>query len=416
LGQHSNRTLGDRFWRLWAATGISSLGDGMVLVGFPLLALSFTHRAVLIAGVAVAGQLPSLLLALPIGALADRVNRRRMVLAIEILRFFVLAAFTTVVVAGADGLVAIYVTVFVLGTLTFAFEVAATACLPTIVKLDRLVPANAHLMTVELTGKEMVGQAIGGAAFALATVLPFAVDSCSFVASAGLLRRTVPDNLPANSETTLRTDLRAGLRWFWSTPLLRMLAGLIASLAFCQALVLGVLVLYGTQNLHLSRAGYGLLLGVAALGTAVGAVSASQLHARLGSGWCIVLAGLAAAAAYPILAMTRSAVVAAAALALESLGVMIGNVASRSLRQAIVPQEMQGRAASAYQMVLLGAVPLGGLVGGLLTAQFGIRATFVLAGCLQLSVLAVAAPRLVAYLRQHPLDPPKPSLPVAAAI
>jgi MFS family permease len=230
------------------------------------------------------------------------------------------------------------------------------------------------------------------------------LDACSFAVSAGLLRTTIPDNPPVHADTTLFSDLRAGLRWFMSTPLLRLLTALIASLAFCQALVLGVLVLYGTQDLHLSRAGYGLLLAVAAIGNAIGALSASQLHARLGSGPCIVIAGLVAAIAYPVLAFTSSAVVAAAALALESSGVVLGTVASRSLRHAFVPQELQGRAASTYQMLLLVALPSGGLVGGLLTAQFGLRPTFILAGCLQLSVLAVATPRLITYMRRHRLD------------
>jgi len=64
--QHKDH-LGPRFWRLWGATGVSSLGDGMVLVGFPLLALAFTQRSLLIAGVAVAGRLPALVVALPAG-------------------------------------------------------------------------------------------------------------------------------------------------------------------------------------------------------------------------------------------------------------------------------------------------------------------------------------------------------------
>ncbi len=400
MRRHPSLGLGSRFWRLWTATGISSLGDGMVLVAFPLLALTFTHRAVLIAGVAAAGQLPSLVLALPIGAIADRINRRRMLLTIEILRAAVLAIFTGTVLAGADGLPAIYATVFVLGTLTFAFNVAASACLPTIVDSAVLVPANGQLMTAELTAREMVGQAIGGGAFALATVVPFAFDACSFAASAGLLRRAIPDVSPAKTARPLLAEVWTGLRWFLGTPLLRVMAGLIASLAFCQALVLGVLVLYCTQDLHLSKAGYGLFLGVAAIGSVIGAATAGRLHDRFGSGWSIVLAGLAAAAAYPVMAVTSSALVAAGALVFECIGVALGNVSSRSLRQSMVPQELQGRVASAYQMLILGALPIGAVVGGLLTAQIGLRPTFLLAGCLQLSVLAIAAPRLIARVHQ----------------
>jgi MFS family permease len=412
LSQRSH--LDKRFWRLWTATGVSSLGDGMVLVGFPLLALAFTHNALLIAGVAVASRAPAVLVALPAGALADRLNRRRLLLAIEMVRFVVLGAFALAVLAGADGLLAIYATVFVLGALNFAFEVTSAACLPNMVAAEMLVPANAHLETVDLTAEEMVGQAIGGAAFALASVVPFALDACSFAASALLLRASVPDNPPATAETTLLCDLRSGLRWFLHAPLPRLLASLIASFAFCQALVLGVMVLYATRDLHLSAAGYGLLLGVAAIGNIVGAVTASRLHRRLGSAWCIIGAGLAAAVAYPVLAATGSAFVAAGALTLESAGVVLGGVAARSLRQSVVPAEMQGRAASAYLMVVLGALTLGGLTGGLLTDQLGLRPTFLIAGCLQLAVVVVAATRLMARVRQGlaaqaPLSLPEPA-------
>jgi MFS family permease len=373
----------------------------MVLVGFPLLALAFTHRSLLIAGVAVAGRLPALAVALPAGALADRVNRRGMMVAIEVLRCLVLGSFAVAVVVGADGLPAIYATVFLLGALTVAFDVTAAACLPTMVPPNQMVRANAQLLTVNLTAQELVGQAVGGVVFAVASVFPFALDACSFAASAGLLSTAIPDNPPATSGTTFLADLRFGLDWFLRTPLLRLLTGLIASLAFCQALVLGVLVLYATSELHLSKAEYGLFLGAAAIGNVIGAVGTRRLHARVGSGWCIVIAGLAAAGAYPVLAATSSPFVAAAALAVEAMAVMLGNVAARSLRQSLVPQELQGRVASTYQMLILSALPLGALVGGLLASSVGIRRTFVIAGCLQLVALGVAAPRFLAQVRRH---------------
>ncbi|MGH9057365.1 MAG: MFS transporter [Acidimicrobiales bacterium] len=392
--------LGRRFWRLWAATGVSSLGDGVVLVAFPLLALAFTHDPLLIAGVVVAGRLPALLVALPAGALADRVNRRRLMMGIEAARFAALAAFGALVVAGADGLWAIYATVFVLGTFDYAFVFAAAAALPTIVAPDQLLRANANLIGVEVTTEELAGQALGGFALAASIALPFVADAGSFVASAALLRTAIPDNAPSGRETTLLADVREGMVWFFRSPLLRLLAGLVSSMAFCQALVVGILVLYGTEDLHLSRAGYGVMLGAAAVGNVVGMLAATQLHKRLGSGWSIGLAGLAAAVSYPVLAATRSPVAAAAALALEAVGVMVGNVAARSLRQSMVPQEMQGRAAAAYQMVILGSLPLGAVVGGVLAGHFGIRTTLLVAGCLQFAILAATAPRLVRLVRR----------------
>lgn len=397
---------------MWTAAGTSSLGDGMVLVAFPLLALSYTHRPVLIAGVAVAGTLPAFLVALPAGALADRVNRRRLLVGAELARLALLGGFGALILEGWANLAVLYVTVFVLKGLGVVFDITSGAALPSVVAPSLLFKANANLLTAQTVTQEIAGQALGGIAFAASAWVPFVTDAATFAASAGLLRKAIPDNPLAGPNSSFRTDLRDGIRWFVRLPLLRRLTGLISSLAFCQALVIGMMVIYGVEDLHMSRAGYGLLLGVSAVGTAVTAAAASQIHARLGTGWCIVAAGIAASSAYPILALTRSPVTAGGALALEASGVVLGNIAARSLRQSIVPPELQGRVASTYQMAVRSAVPLGGLTGGLLVQQIGVRHTFLFAGLLQLAVVTITAPRLLAAIRRSTgsTDPTKQPL------
>ena len=375
----------------------------MVLVGFPLLALSFTHSTTQIAGVAAAGQLPALVVGPPAGALADRLNRRRLLVGVELLRFGVIGAFATLVAAGEDRLGVLYLAAFLLGSLTMVFDSATAACVPTIVPPDLLVKGNSHLTAVDVTGEEMVGQALGGVVFSVAAALPFAADAASFLASAGLIRRAIPDNHPDEARSTsFLADLRAGLKWFSGSPLIRLLTGLIALLAFCQAVVLALLVLYARQDLHLSEAGYGLLLGISAAANVVGAAAVNRLHIRLGSGRSILIAAAVAAVSYPILAATHSPFVACAGLSLEAMSVTVGLVAARSLRQSAVPQEFQGRVASAYQTVIFAVFPLGALAGGVLASHFGIRVTFLLAGCLQMIVVVLTAQRLLSRIRRLP--------------
>ncbi len=399
----------------------------MALVAFPLLALEFTHNSILIAGVAVAGRLPAVLVELPAGALVDRHNRRRLIVAVELLRLAVLGGFAAAVWSGADGLAAIYVTVFALGALESAYSSASTASLPAMVPRRSLVRANSKLLTLNVGGQELVGQALGGLALSAAPALPFAADAASFAASALLLRKSIPDTPPTTARTSLGADLREGLQWFFGSPLLRSLASLIASMAFFQAAVLGILVLYGTEDLHLSKTGYGLLLAVPSLGNIAGALSATPLDRRLGSGWTLIVTGSAAALAYPVLAWTSSSVVAAAALTLEALCVVLGNVLTRSIRQAMVPMDLQGRVAGAYRIFILAAMPLGGLIGGFVASQVGIRTTFLLAGLMQIMTLVLVGPRLLARLGKTSEEPevfaagssgsgPDPSAPQQPAI
>jgi MFS family permease len=117
------------------------------------------------------------------------------------------------------------------------------------------------------------------------------------------------------------------------------------------------------------------------------------------------LAGILAAAAYTMLAVTHLPLVAGAALALESVGLVLGNVAARALRQSTVPADLQGRVVSTYQMCTLGMIPLGSVAGGLLSEWIGIRPMFVFAALLQLVVLLALTPPLIARVRQQEAGP-----------
>ena len=168
----------------------------MVLVGFPLLALSFTHSAIQIAGVAAAGQFPALVVGPPAGHLADRLNRRRLLIVVELLRFAVLGAFAALVAGGLDSLWVLYLAAFLLGSLTMAFDSATAACVPTIVPPDLLVRGNSHLTAVDVTGEEMVGQALGGVVFGWPRPCPSRptppVSCCRPGSSVGPSRTTTP--------------------------------------------------------------------------------------------------------------------------------------------------------------------------------------------------------------------------------
>jgi MFS family permease len=385
---------------MWAAMASSSIGDGLFFVALPLLALQYTRSPLAISGIVIAGQVPGILVALPIGTLADRLNRRRMILTIQAARFAILAAFAVITLSGAGSLALIYVTAFALGGLNISFDVVGNSSLPFLVRSENLVQANAHLLNADMTAENMVGPALGGVAFAAARSLPFIADALSLAGAALLLRGAVPDTTPEPTASTAWEDLREGTRWFVGQPLLRQLTAVIGSLAFCQGMVLGLLVLYAKEQLHLSSAGYGFLLAVASIGTVIGGLIARRVHDRLGSGGTIIASAVAFGIAYPVMAITHSARLACTFLFLQEMAVIVGNTASRSLRQRIVPSELQGRAASANSMVIMSCVPLGGLVGGTIAAASGLTATFTTAGIIQGALLVLSGPKLVARIRR----------------
>lgn len=379
-----------------------------MLVAFPLLAVTLTTSPVLIAGVAVAGRLPWLLVSLPAGALADRMSRRRLVAIVEVARAIVMLGLGVVIVTDRVSLAALYLSAFLVGVFETAFSAATRAAVPSLVSDAGLPRANGYLLASETSGKQFAGPAVGGLLFAASPALPFLGDAMSFAGSAVLLNRALPRTAapsPAPS-TTLAGDVREGLAWFRRQRLLRLIAFTVTTLAFCQSAVLSILVLYGLQVLGLSDAGYGLFLAVGATGDVLGSLLAHRAHARLGPGRAILAASVAAATGYLILAATDNVVVAVVGFALEAVAVALGNVATLTLRHQIVPTELFGRVNNAFRMCVFGVMPLGALAGGLTAARLGVQETLVAAAVLQLSVTALIARRVTAEFARSRLPGP----------
>lgn len=377
----------------------------MVRVAFPLLALQYTHSPVLVAGVALADRLPALLVGLPAGAVADRLPRRLVALLSAWGRLVVVGGFGALLALGWGGLPLLYVTVLLLGCGEQFYEAAAFAVLPSIVHRSDLDGANSRLFVVDVVGEQFVGQAAGGAALALSRAVPFVLDGASFGLAALLFGWCVPKEAarPAPA-TSLRKDLLVGLRWFAGHPLLRTLAILIGSFAFCQTMVFSIFVLYARLELHISTAGYGLFMAITAVGGILGSWLSPGAVRRLGSLGTIAVGGGLAGAAYLLLAARSSVPVALVALTAEGVFVPVAIVASLALRQRLIPDELLGRVGMVFRVVVFACLPAGALAGGLLARVTSYRHDFALAGAAQIAFLLVLAPRLWRHSKRRRLE------------
>jgi hypothetical protein len=363
------------------------------VVAFSLLAIKLTSHAVLIAGVAIASRLPWLFLALPAGAIVDKVDRRYLVVTVELLRAAVLGVVTIGALIHQLDLPEVYVAAFLIGAGETVVAAASRASIPLIVRPEDVPAANGNMFGAQTFGLRFAGPALGGFVFSVAAAIPFFGDSISYLFSAALLRRAIPATTDPVRASAVRVtaDIRAGVRYFLGTPMLRTLAGVVGSFAFCQAMVFGVLVIYATHVLRLGQIGYGVILSVAAIGDLAASLLARRVHARLGPYATIVMAGCATAIGYLVLGSTSLKVLAVFGLALESAATAVGNVASLSLRHRAIPTASFGIVNNAIGMCLAGLVPVGALLGGVLTGIYGTRTTFILAGALQLLVITMLA-------------------------
>ncbi len=416
--------LGRRFRALWAAAVTSGLGDGLVLVAFPLLAARLTDDARLVSGISAAAALPWLLAGLPAGVLADRLDRRRLMVTIEMLRAATVGALAVSVALGWSSLAVLYVAVFGLGLGQTVFSAASSAELPRLVSDRELGRANGYLLAAEMASEQTIGPAIGGVLFGLAAAAPFVVDGVSFALAAVLVaiaipHRPVPGRLspggsvpgrPVQAAATtkvrwsIRADLRAGWRHFLADDLLVLLAGFIAVLAFCQAMVLSTLVLSALDRFGLTSGGYGLLLGSASLGSVAGGVAGGRIDRRLGPALTISGAALIAGLGYAVVGFTVDPLVAGFGLALEATAITVGNVSSITLRQRRVPGHLLGRVGNIIRWCIFGVVPLGALTGGVLAERVSLRTPFLLAAVIQLIAVSMFTPDLARLCRRWRLQ------------
>src|SRR5215207_7108372 len=154
--------LGTAFWRLWTSSALSNLADGIVKVSLPLVALRFTDSPTLIAGLTFVLTLPWLLFALPAGALADRLDRRRAMLGANTVRTALLAVLALTAIVGVGSIWALYVVALCIGVTETIYDTAAQSILPQVVPRDRLSRANGRLQAAELTANQFIGPPLGG--------------------------------------------------------------------------------------------------------------------------------------------------------------------------------------------------------------------------------------------------------------
>jgi len=379
------------FAKLWTASAISNIGDGVTMVAGPLLVTSLTTDPAAVALAVFAQQLPWLLFALISGAWADRLDRRRLVVVVDLLRAAALGVLVAAVASGTVTVWLIYAIFFLLGTGETLADTASAAFVPALVPAASLPAANAWLGGTFTVANQFAAKPLGAWLFVVAAALPFGVNALSFAASALVvaLIRAIPPPVP-RSRTRLRTDIAEGVRWLGDHRLLRTLAVTMAfgNLVFCAAFA--IFVLYAKERLGLADVGYGVLLTAFAVGGLLGTVLAPRLLARI-SATVLLRAGLLVEVAlHATLAATTVPLVAGAIIVVFGVHTVVWGVVVTTIRQRAVPQTMFGRVTSVYSVLDLGGAALGSLVGGAVAQAYGIVATFWTAAAAMAVVTAAA--------------------------
>ncbi|OJV81058.1 MAG: MFS transporter [Cellulomonas sp. 73-92] len=403
------RRLGTSFRWLVGAIWSMNLGDGLLLAAGPLLVASRTHDAFLVALAAMVEWLPPLLFGLWAGVLTDRLDRRRLVIAVDVVRVVVLLALATAVALDAAPIALVLAALFLLATAeTFADNTTGTL-VPMLVPRTDLAVANARAQAGFIGMNQLVGPPIGAALFALAQFSPVAVDAVLIAAGAVLVSRVrLPEHGTRPDERRrVREDVVEGVRWVWRHAAVRTLVLTILIFNVTYGAAWSVLVLYARQRLGLGAVGFGLITTMQALGGLVGVLAYGWLTRRITLANLMRIGLVIETCTHLALALTTRAWLAMAIFFVFGAHAFVWGTTSITVRQRAVPTALQGRANSVNLVGVFGGLVVGSGIGGALAQRFGVTAPFWFAfgGSAVFVVLIWRQLRHVAHTDARPDEP-----------
>lgn len=365
----ARRTLGRDFWLYFSGQLLSQVGSSFTLFALPLLVFKLTHSATNLALTTASEFVPYLLFGLVLGAMVDRVDRKRMMLLTDVGRGFVIAVLPVLALTGTLRVADIYAVAFVQSTLGILFNCGEFAAIPSLVGRDDLVAANGRIMATNSAG-QILGPILAGVLVTLmspADLLFF--DAASFAVSAAslaVIRRSfnATDRPAAGAGVKgLLSDVRDGLHYVWSNPVLRSISLMMALINFVASTEQSQLVLFAKRVLGATDSEVAVLFAAGAAGVVLVSVAAAAIRRRLSFAvtalGALVIAGLTVTAMALIGSYPAALVLWAAS---SGFGLLL-NINTSALRQAIVPDEMYGRVVSIAQVLAWSAIPLGALAG-----------------------------------------------------
>lgn len=361
------------FWKFWSGETISSFGSSITVFALPLVVFNLTGSSVALGVTFAMFGLPHLFFGLLIGAWVDRVDRKRLMIIVDLLSATVVAALPFASAAGVLSIWWIYATAFTLATLGIFFQAAQFAAIPSLVARDQLVTANGRIQA-SFSAATVIGPLVAGALLAFIPIDALLyIDAATFVVSALALSLVVrPFNVAGErGRATLGEDVMEGLRYVLRHPVLRSISVMMALINFVGVTVFAQLVLFAKQRFGVSDSELGLLFAAHGAGVVLMSLVAGPLRSRWSFGnvalGALMLNGLATVA----LAFAPNYPLAVALSGLAAGLAILFNINTGSLRQAIVPSHMLGRIITIAMVLAWSANPLGATLGGVVVDRLG---------------------------------------------
>jgi MFS family permease len=373
------------FMFLWAGQTVSEVGSAVTTLALPLLALITLHASTFEVGALNAcTNAAFIIVALPAGAWVDRWRKRRVLVWGDAGRVILLGSIPLAQALGVLTLGQLYVVALLTGVLTVFFDVAYQSYLPVLVEPAQLMDGNGKLGASQAFG-QVAGPGVGGLLVGtVGAAYAVVADAASFVVStiATLLIRRPEPPPPVRAEgRRLRTEIREGLHFVVTHPILRQITSSTATNNFFNGSFYGLLAVFLVRVLHTSPGVIGIVFSAGSVGGLIGGAFAGRIGAHVGTARVIWLS-IAATGPFQLLATAAFhgwgvTLIIVGVFVTSATGVVY-NTAQVSYRQRICPPELLGRMNASVRFIVWGTLPLGALTGGILGQVIGVRPTLVI--------------------------------------
>ena len=379
--------LGRDFTRIWSASLITNLVDGVLRLAAPLLAVSLTQDPLLIGALTALGLLPWLFFAIPIGAMVDRFDRRKALILGNGLRAVIALFIAFAVSQGFINIWLLLISVFLFGICEVLVDTTSQAVLPQILDKSNYERGNSRLQISEVIVSQFAGAPLGGLIYAISIALPFYFSTTGFIL-AGLLILLFPFENEINARKKgeieqerlgLKGDIKFALNYLYQDKQIFSIVVITTLLGFFYSLSNAIAPLFILKELNVPPALFGVVLAIGGVGALIGSIAAPMASKYLGRGRALAINVFFASFLVIFIGLSPNAYFFVAVSVLIGFTISVWNILLMSLYQSLIPPELYGRIHGARRTIVWGLMPIGALLGGLI-ARGGLRLPFLIGG------------------------------------
>jgi MFS family permease len=366
--------LGPAFNRLFSASVISNLSDGLLAVAAPLLAITLTKDPVLISMMSALVMLPWLLFAIPIGLVVDRVDKRLLITCMNSLRFIISGLLALAISTDFITIYWLFLAAFLIGICEVASDTAAQSLIPVILEKKHYEHANSRISTAETVIQNFIGAPLSGFLYAIAIVLPFALNSLGFLIAAVFVF-LIPAHLVAHNKeiqvadeekVSFISEIKFGLSYLWNDEKLKFLVIFGTSTAFFFSLATSTTILFITETLKMDPKFFGVFMAISGTGAVVASLVTPAISKKLGRGNVLSYAIIAASVTILLQGLSSNIWIFTIIGFISAFVITNWNILLMSSYQVLIPPHLYGRIHGARRTFIWGVMPIGAFCGGVI--------------------------------------------------